>query len=325
LRILLLVRLYTAIYLSGDIFDTDGKDQADPIGPLTRACRSRFRACLQASFLKRIPTQTGLRYRCALAIALAPLTALPPAVLARHLVAKLTQTETKADLQAVPRGFTVSLDAPDGRLQTVQITAAETGWIDFEVTDRTFAAWLQTRLSKSWGILPDAAQPDAAQPDAAQPDAAQPNAAQRQATASDWPDDLWLAQYAHARCCAILRGTGQADRITRPDRLAPLGPDCISPTAIGPDYPSARQLALVILDVADRLEDGTQRPDRQLYLTSAQALGQAFADFSQTYQWGQPATDPSQFQTQLGLVILLQSLLQSLLTQGLGQPAPTEL
>lgn len=307
MRILLLVRLYTAIYLSGDIFDTDGKDGGGPIEPLGAACRSRFRACLQASFLKRIPTQTGLRYRCALALALAPLTPLPPFALAQHLVAKLTQTE--ADWKAVSMDLTVRLDSLDGLIQDVQITATDTGWIDFEVSDQAFTHWLQTRPAGLWGVLPV---PWAVQGEAV---------ALTNDLANDLTNDLWLAQYTHARCCAILRGMDQAHRIAGPNRSEPLGPDFINSTAIGPNSPPARRLALVILDVADRLEDGTRVPDRRLYLASAQELGQAFVDFSQTYQWGHPAADP----TQLGLVILLQSLLQDLLTQGLGQLAPIEL
>jgi hypothetical protein len=302
LRILLLVRLYTAIYLSGDIFDTDGKAGGGPIGPLSRACRDRLRSGLQANFLKRIPAQQGIHYRCAMAMAMAPLTDLSPPELARHLVAKLTEFGFGSEFES---GFDPG--AADRHTQTLHITATNAGWIDFEISDRAFATWLNSRLPETWPILPAAAPSMTA------------------SLTADATADLWRAQYAHARCGAILRWKEASDPISGlisgPISGSISGPDLINPSNIGPDYPDSRQLALAILDVADRLEDGNQAPDRQLYLASGRELGRAFEQFAQTYQWGRPAPDP----TRLGLVRVLQSLLQALLTQGLEQSAPTEL
>jgi arginyl-tRNA synthetase len=141
-------------------------------------------------------------------------------------------------------------------------------------------------------------------------------------------------QYAHARCCSLLRLAHRQGLIKLKDLdFKTLDWQLLEPNPIpwlNDDQaalrlvdPAEKRLIAQILDSRDALSDPGQLSQRKL----ASALSNEFERFySNCRIWGEVKIQtPKLAQARLGLVAVTQALLRSLLQDHLGVPAPAEL
>ena len=244
--------------------------------------------------LKRFWQSTGILYRSSVALKLAPLWNLPAleiaAGLARYLCASADTNQENITLQS----FTIQVTPP--------------GLIEFQLTDLGIALWLQFLVNTECGQFPI---PNSQFPI--------PNSQSLSSLA---------IQYAHARCCSLLRlgereglillGDFPSLRIVEPDVIPWLNEDSIRLVD-----PAERALIAQVLGLLDEL-DGWGQPD---WVKLAIALSQTWESFySGCRIFGEVKTQtPHLAQARLGLVAATRSILRSLLQNRLFILAPTEL
>lgn len=182
------------------------------------------------------------------------------------------------------------------------VSVTHPGWIDCQLTDVGLARWLQ-----QWTRCPDST----------------PN------TRVPPPANPFPLQYAHARCCSLLRlaedeglidlRMGRDDiEIVAPAPLPWLDDTC----ALRLQHPAERVLIGQSIAIVDALENLDEILSKQ-----AMKLGAAFEGFySQCRILGEVKTrDPALAQARSGLVTVTQTVLKSLLEDHFGLPAPMEL
>jgi hypothetical protein len=177
----------------------------------------------------------------------------------------------------------------------------ETGWIDFYPSDRALAIWLQQLLQclKLLNVKP---------------------------VKEEISPNLFVSQYAHARCCSLLRLANREGLIQFNNLWQWETPHPIS-------WCYCEKLQLVhlqeqhligqILAIVDELDNVSVQTSIKLAIN----LGQSVLEFDRHCRiWGEVKTEmPQLSQARLGLIAIAQLLLQKLLQEKIGIWAPVEL
>ncbi|KAM3106372.1 DALR anticodon-binding domain-containing protein [Phormidesmis sp. 146-20] len=273
-RILLLDRLFETIYPKEDVVVAKA---SSPQRQNNSSYSSKL--CAAQIPLRQVRNATSLtEYQSAIALKLASgslRTALP---LAYQVAKNFTQfdapqTEESTVFQDILREF------------TVRVTAL--GYLEFVLSDRGFAIWLQFLIEKPPRIP--------------------------LISADKLPSDesTFLCQYSHARCVTLIRLAKEAGiELDRSNR-----------TQSKPDLsePADRDLIFLIISVLDDLYDASMTQSSQTVFKGTIALAQAFQRFYKVCQLVNLSP------RRLSLVMVTQRLLRSLLQEGLGICAPDEL
>lgn len=171
------------------------------------------------------------------------------------------------------------------------------GWLHFEVLHPFLATWLQHLIRNGEALEVGEVGEELAPPT---------------------PPALFSAQYAHARCCSLLRLAEREGLTKGLDRIPWLDGDRLSLN----QHKEARLIAELI-EVVDRIccDLGFN------WEKAALSLSQAFESFwSHCRIWGEvKTTSPELAQARLGLIMATQSVLKFLLEEKLGIFAVVEL
>ena len=253
--------------------------------------------------LHRLSDNTFVVYRCAIAFKLAPLWQLPAFDIANQLVASLP-INTQNTSSQICLDFSIEVVFP--------------GWINFRLSSQGLAAWLQQSLQTY------------------------PNQQGQLDKNLKEAHNLFPAQYAHARCCSLLRLAHQQNLIKLQDlSFKTLNYPFLKPypipwldneqqinTSTGQVqlrlvHPAEQHLIAQLLDWQDAINIQNQGSSIKL----ASALSKAFETFYSSCRiLGEVNSDiPKLAQARLGLLGVTQIILRSLLQDQLGVPAPTEL
>ncbi len=220
--------------------------------------------------------------------------------------------------QAIAQGFPDS--RPPDRAFPIRanhwiLSVVPPGKLYLELTDPGIATWLQQALL--WDFQPDPT-PD--------PGPLPPSDSR----------DLFPIQYAHARCCALLRLAHREGLITletpaHPGMGSLTAPDPIpwleSPTHLKPHHPAERALISRAIATVDALSSPLSPPQITSRYPVATLLSQDFLTFhAQCQIWGSvQSQDPNLAQARFGLISLTQKILKRLLEKDLSSFAPLEL
>ncbi|MBD2036053.1 hypothetical protein H6F76_13595 [Leptolyngbya sp. FACHB-321] len=263
--------------------------------------RSNLDQILRAIPFKRASKAIPFIYVCAIAHRLAT-PSQPAALIAAQLVDALLQP----------------LHIPEeDSLSGIVVQPTATGLLQFELSDRAIASWLDRLLTKA---LPQ-----------------QPcmpfTSVERQMLLPTTA--IFEVQYAHARCCSLLRLAHSEGLITL-DRLdvAPLAWRVVNPPSVPwltstaqlcLNHPVDRRLLGYLVEALDCLSN--ESPHRvQQSLRSAQAIAQAMQAFHRVHPlWRKTGTELNLVVSQLGLLLATQRILYALLADGLGLPPVVEL
>ncbi|GET39142.1 DALR anticodon-binding domain-containing protein [Microseira wollei] len=214
--------------------------------------------------------------------------------------------------------------ATNAALQNFTVKVVPPGWIYLQLSDLGTAAWLQ-RLAQ-------------APPWAGSGGAGEQGSRWVGEQVEHYPRPLFDAQYAHGRCCSLLRLAHREGII----ELAQVDPE-IRPLfrAIAPNpipwldrdqklrlvHPAESSLIFHLLTLLDHLYSLSPSRYRVDWEKAARTLSQEFLTFySQCRIWGEVKTaTPQLAQARLGLILATQPLLHLLLQDLLGVPAPLEL
>jgi len=198
------------------------------------------------------------------------------------------------------------------------IAVAPSGIIQFELTDRDLALWLQHLAQTALPV---------------------PESQILSPVAS--VDRLFPIQYSHARCCSLLRmahrdrimAIGNPDVTTAPQIWSLTTPNPIpwlDNEKLRLVHPAECNLISQLLTTLDSLasvieQDNHQKPVN--YLKLADSLSEAFQTFySHCRIWGEVKIEnPKLAQARLGLILATQSLLRFILEELLNAIAPLEL
>ncbi|KPQ34019.1 MAG: hypothetical protein HLUCCA11_16475 [Phormidesmis priestleyi Ana] len=224
-----------------------------------------------------------------------------------------------------------------------QIETNQSGWISFQLSNRGIQLWLQQMqlLSHTCQLFAQSPYGSSKNTPAVRPHPA--------ATSHHQPDAggkiealLWSAQYAHARCCVLLR-------LLSPIRLASLqslqadASAQIPPSALGSiglgTSPTIAQLVHGLIEIADDMFwIPYQWPTKQysLLLKGSVRLAQLFERFyaADVSGFGSLLQSPTQlpplavdypFVSVFGLLTVTRNLLRVLLNEHLAADAPCEL
>ncbi|NES22497.1 MAG: hypothetical protein F6K41_27160 [Symploca sp. SIO3E6] len=278
-------------------------------------------SCLLSPQVKRCSHDNDILYGCAIALKLAPVLQLPAIDIAKQLVTTLGE-------QFYCRALGIYLN--------FQVEVVSSGWIYFRLKEESLASWLQRLISlgdrriKRHGDTETRRHGDA--------------------EVGRWEaDDLFPMQYAHARCCSLLRlahrqgiidwrldiiNSNSPKTDKNPNSQFPI-PNSQFPIpnsqfsilnsqfSILLVHPAERRLIAQIVDVQDALSNQGQLQGVKL----ARELSKAFEQFYRSCRiWGEVKSQAPQLaQARLGLVAVTQVLLRSLLQEKLGILAPVEL
>ena len=232
-----------------------------------------------------------------------------------------------------------------GDVFSVQIVPP--GWIHFELTHSTLAAWLQSLAVGSLGREGEQETIDA------QYNSSLREAAPRRGCANDagsiersrdaqykcpMPNSLFAVQYAHARCCSLVLMAHREGLIKLREPVPNTSPAFWSVIFPNPlpwlncdgtlrlNHPGERRLIAELVQVVDNIEcpdvSGSVKWEKV-----ALNLSQAFENFwSNCRIWGEvKITSPELAQARLGLLMATQSVLRYVLEENLGVFAPLEL
>nr|WP_298914320.1 DALR anticodon-binding domain-containing protein [uncultured Nostoc sp.] len=224
-----------------------------------------------------------------------------------------------------------------GDVFSVQIVPP--GWIHFELTHSTLAAWLQ---SLAVGSLEGEGEQGTIN---AQYNSSLREAAPRRGCANDaaqykcpMPNSLFAVQYAHARCCSLVLMAHREGLIKLREPVPNTSPAFWSVIFPNPlpwlncdrtlrlNHPGERRLIAELVQVIDNIEcpdvSGSVKWEKV-----ALNLSQAFENFwSNCRIWGEvKITSPELAQARLGLLMATQSVLRYVLEENLGVFAPLEL
>jgi arginyl-tRNA synthetase len=181
----------------------------------------------------------------------------------------------------------------------IEIEVVSPGWLQLTPSEGAIAAWLQ-----QWVEMPVLTLPN-----------------------PDSPGSAFPVQYAHARCCSLLR-LGEREgliRLVPTDRQASWAlwqfADPI-PWLAGDGHPAERALIAQMADTTDAIACDRGNGDKL-----ARTLSQAFLNFDRhCCIFGKVATNaPEIGRSRLGLTLTVQAILRLLLEAKLSKPAPEEL
>jgi hypothetical protein len=265
---------------------------------------------------KRIQSAGLLQYASAIALSLAR-----PPLDAGSYAADLEHSLFQS-IQSIPAL------SPDAQIwHRCRISVDSRGWIYVELSEIGTAIWLEALRSSALelDLHPNKAPVD--QGDIAcntvldRPSVL--SLAQKQPAADLSPDHLLTVCYVHARCCSLLN-RNSFDSSLSPPWLAEVELRC--------HHPVERQLIAEFCDVLDylKLNDLNSSSGPSTALKIALRLSQALEAFGAACRLVWPdsapnAIEPDLLAVRLGLIAIGQKLLQILLEQRLGLPAPTQL
>jgi DALR anticodon binding domain len=234
--------------------------------------------------------------------------------------------------------------------QNVTVQAAEPGWIYLQLGDRGVAIWLQSLIGSQIHLSSSTRSDVGFSKKSVASDAYNTRNSTR----------MFPLLYTHARCCSLLRLANQTG-IIRLDRTeftvsaenstvnstnfnsiflsnSPFGESHAFPWLSQPEdhlrcqHPAEQQLISQLVNALDQLEELPLAPDQLAPdpLAQCRKLAQALSQDFQTFFaacriWGEvERTDLPLAQARLGLVLIVQKVMRSLLAE-LGIEAPTEL
>jgi hypothetical protein len=288
LRILSLVCLYTAIYLPGDLFDTDrcgtGAAAIDQ-----NQQQALIRRWFERPSLRRIDQLERVIYVSLIGSHWAAKFHLDPLILVRQIAEALIRQQSGGSESGLPE-FEAGLNksgeqtgdiAPSSRLWRIRSTVwiSDRGELEFHFDDRALQIWVWQYGQYLCHAAPLLPAPD---------------------DRPQMPDALWQGCYAYARCRQLL-----AEVKVVPDRFA------LQDQLDKHD----RDILLQLLSIVEQLEIALLHPRAAVYLKLATATSQAFEQLSRT-STSHALIQPSSLK--LGLVLLIQGLLAQLLGAGLN-------
>ena len=254
--------------------------------------------------LQRLSNDIPIIYRSAIAFKLASLWEQPALDIAEGLTASLAVTNENISSQTCLE-FNVEVVLP--------------GWINFRLNEGSLAFWLQQLIQK--------------------PSFWREGVGEMERESKD-TRNLFSIQYAHARCCSLLRLAHREGLIKLKDfdfktddwQLVEPNPipwlnerqeAATNQLILALVHPAERRLIAQILDVSDSINNLDQLKAVKL----ANSLSEAFEGFySGCRIWGEVKIHALRLaQARLGLVGVTQGLLRSLLQDQLGVSAPVEL
>ncbi|HEY9606798.1 MAG TPA: DALR anticodon-binding domain-containing protein [Allocoleopsis sp.] len=270
--------------------------------------------------MHRVSDRNSVMYRSAIALKLSPHLHQSAFDIANQLVASFPNAIDRSAKQMVLE-------------LTVEVESS--GWINFWLSDRTLATWLQylIQVSPGRGLKEKESNPWHGE------DVKRTQPKQLLKGQND-SHTLFPIQYAHARCCSLLRLAHQyglvqltdADfktanwQFVEPNPIPWLNEEQGVDTAqrhLRLGHPAERRLLAQLLEVQDEIAS----LDRLRVVKLASALSQEFEQFYSSCRiWGEVNIQtPKLAQARLGLIAVTQKLLRSLLQDQLGVSAPVEL
>lgn len=267
---------------------------------------------LQAIPLRAVKGGTQVVYVSAIALKLANAWKKPVIDIATVIAANLFCADESND------------SSTNAALQNFTLKVVPPGWIYLQLSDLGTAAWLE-RLAQAPPWVGSGGAGGQVSRGAGMP--CYPNA------------KLFDAQYAHARCCSLLRLAHREGIIALAEADLEISPHFWSVKAPTPIpwldsdeklrlvHPGERNLIFHLLTLLDRLYCVSRSRHQVDWEKSARTLSQVFLTFySQCRIWGEVKTEnPQLAQARLGLILATQPLLHFLLQDLLGVLAPLEL
>jgi arginyl-tRNA synthetase len=284
--------------------------------------------------LHHLSDETCVLYRSAIALKLAPIWQQSAFDIANQLTASFP---------------TLSQDTAGGTRLDFSVEVVLPGWINFRLSDRGLAAWLQQmiqlppqvhqrQLDASIKYAHQGSPEYQQNPPSTEASTRERN--QESPLSTQHSENLFCVQYIHARCCSLLCLAHCQDliklrdldfktvswRFVEPNPIPWLNDDQGADTGqvlLRLMHPAERRLITQLLELQDELGDSSQI----YWVKRCRALSEAFEGFySNCRIWGEVKTQtPKLAQARLGLLGVTQGLLRSLLQDQLGVPAPLEL
>ena len=235
-----------------------------------------------------------IRYRCAIAFPLANFWQLSPLTVAQKLSEFLPTTNVISTTQSLLK-FKIQIVPP--------------GWIDFYLSDRALAVWLEALVD--WINREET---------------------KREGRLDGVDEDLFALQYIHARCCSLLR-------LGEREKLIKIKHQYLSSWAIVEPFPPAwldakdnfllvhpteKRLLIQLLIVVEKLITHSQKSD---WAKLAHNLSEVFLDFwADCRIYGEVKLEnPELAKARLGLVALVQHFLAQILQDKLHLIPLTEI
>lgn len=213
-----------------------------------------------------------------------------------------------------------------GKAGECAIEVVPPGWINLRLSDASIASWLQQFAQEPPWVI--------------QKSEEETFSIQKPKSPIPKFPSLFQIQYAHARCCSLLRMAHREKTIelTQPDpdrtpayfRLANPNPIpwLTANEQLRCSHPAEKNLIYQLLSIPDALYcPPPDRLDFPPWEKLATNLSQSWEKFySQCRIWGEVRTEaPELAQARLGLILATQTLLRLMLEDLLGFPAPLEL
>ena len=318
----------------------------------------------------RLTDDTAILYRCAIALKLSSLWKSAALDIANKIAGSLAGSyQDTANEEAGKKDTGKTLD-PFSTLPCLSVTTSSSdlatpnqadldfsievvspGWIQFRLSDRGLATWLQqliqiSPLLSDWEDYSSIGLQRKGEP--GDRDSKIKNRCSQEveithqgrlSERSKTAHTLFQIQYAHARCCSLLRLAHREGLIelsdlecktrswqwVKPNPIPWMFDDLemeSEPRRLRLGHPAERGLIAQLLDGTDRISSLTPASAIKL----AHALSRALETFYSACRiWGEVKTETPQLaQARLGLVAVTQKLLRSLLEDQLGVTAPPE-
>ena len=291
------------------------------IGITTGNLHDEFKLVPETIPMHRVSERNYVMYRSAIALRLSPHLPQSACDIANQLLASLPTVIHNSAQQKV-LNFTVEVES--------------SGWINFWLSDRALATWLQHLIH----ISPRRGLKEREPNNCHGEDIHRTPLQHLLHSQNDSHHYLFPIQYAHARCCSLLRLAHQYGVVQLTDaQLKTANWQFVEPNPIpwlndeqGVDtaeiplrlvHPSERRLLAQLLEVQDEIAT----LDRLRAVKLASALSREFESFYSSCRiWGEVKIQtPKLAQARLGLTAVTQQLLRSLLQDQLGLAAPVEL
>jgi DALR anticodon binding domain len=173
-------------------------------------------------------------------------------------------------------------------LREFTVNVTKSGYLEFVLSDQGLVIWLQFLIENP------------------------PQISFAPRTVSLLDRNVFLCQHAHARCVTLIRLAEEAGIQAKRSNWTQNEPYF--------SHPAERDLIFLTISVLDSLYDASATHSSQTVLKWAIALAQAFQRFQSACRI---VSEPSP--ARLGLVMVTQGLLRSLLQEGLGVCAPAAL
>jgi hypothetical protein len=337
--LMLRIRLRQEIYLQKDFLASPSL--SIPPDKISGNFDEKFQE--QDISLKRVRNTTRLVYSTGIAHKLAAQYQIPAAELARKIAIAVSEATVNCQENQV------FLPLLEPALQDVAVRATDSGLVQFELSDRAIAAWLdllvqhfshlsQIQLSQEKKRFkthksrdPDKTRSDT---DGSVPFLTSPSSCSFVPAPSLTAAEIFTLQHTHARCCSLLRLAHQEGlvalsrdqfpsnwRFTMPALIPWLTPEM----QLLLNHPAERQLIsqlFVALDAIPSLSPACPK----IVLRLAQEVSQAFQAFYSAHPiWGSFKKSSKLAQARLGLVMASQRIIYLLVEDLLNISVPLEL